>query len=137
MLRASKILLPIVFSLALYTGTAAAAPPSPSVSYAYRLAEQNWGAPALCTSIDVEIVSEAELAGTGESSAPAEPEPCYINVSRRIAAPHEFGAACLLMFNVFALLNNDWDYHAVSMPKTCRAHLFFLFNHPHYLRRFE
>lgn len=120
-----------VLALLLSAGTAQAAPLSPSVSYAYRLAEQNWGPPALCTSVDAQIVRTGTLLpAVGESSpAPTEAGPCFIHVSRKLASPAEFGAACLLMFNVLAVLNDHTDYYAVAMPKTCRRHTLYVWNH--------
>lgn len=118
-----------VVALLLCTGTSAAAPPSPSVSYAYRLAEQNWGSPASCLP-DLQVVGDREISGSMEV------KPCSIYITRAFAAPIYFGNVCRMMFNALAYMHGV-DYYAAAMPRTCRSHLLFLLNHPHYLRRFQ
>lgn len=117
-----------VVALLLCTSTSTAAPLSPSVSYAYRLAEQNWGPPPSCT-LDLQVVGDAEISGSMEV------QPCAIYIARTFAAPRYFGNACRMMFNALAYIHGV-DYYAAAMPRACRVHVLFLMNHPRYLRRF-
>lgn len=83
--------------------TAGAAPFTPRLELAYRIAVDYWGQePTLCTSIDREIVSRGSLLSAepwGEATVPSEPMSCILYVSRFLASPYESRRLCQVMIH--------------------------------------
>lgn len=120
-------------ALALLAPAAHAAPFSPSLDLAYKIAVNHVGAPPLCTSITQEVLPYPRNFLGQSSGAPSEPGPCAMYVSEPVATYSDFGAACRLMYNELATLNGfDWQVPAMPMP--CRDHLLWVWNHPNRFR---
>ena len=127
-----RALLPVLLVLAL-PACAAANPPSPSMQFAYDVATAHMGAPADCTSMDLQTIPNGEHGFAALASpAPLEPQPCYIYMARWIAAPRSFGNACRTFYNILADMQGiEANYPA--MPRECRVRVLFLMNHPVFL----
>lgn len=115
--------------LGLLAPAASAAPFSPTLNFAYKIAVNHVGAPPLCTSIEQAVVPNSP-GFLGESSGtPTEPGPCYMHAARVTAGMWDFGAACRLMYNELSELNGA-GWHVPAMPIPCRDHLLWVWNHP-------
>lgn len=128
----------MILSLLLLTvpASAAANPPSPSMQFAYDVATARIGAPANCTSMDLQTIPNGEQGFAALASpAPLEQQPCYIYMARWIAAPRSFGNACRTFYNILADMQGvEASYSA--MPSACRVRVLFLMNHPDYLTHY-
>lgn len=124
-----RVVIITTVALGLLAPAAQAAPFSPSLDFAYKIAVNHVGAPPLCTSIDKQIVPDSP-GFLGESSGvPSEPGPCFIDAARVTAGYFDFGAACRLMYNELATLNG-FAWQVAAMPVPCRDHLLWVWNHP-------
>lgn len=110
-----KVVIGIVGFVALIVPTTSqAAPFTPLMWKAYRIATAYWGGPPpLCTSIDFEIVPSGSLeTPEGEAGAvaslPAEPMPCLLWVNRSLAAPDMFDELCVAMIHEDGHLHGIW-----------------------------
>lgn len=127
---------------------APAAPFTPELTYAYELANQHWGGPpTACTSIDFEIVPNGSLGDAeGEATLPEPgeaPQPCFLYLIRRDAAPNYFERACAVIRHEDGHLHglhHSSDPHNIMyptvpfVPNQCMEAGLFLLNHP---RRFR
>ncbi len=89
---------------------AGAAPFTPSLDRAYNVALRFWGrSPVNCTSLDREIVSDAEIEGyEGEATIAATPGPCILYVRRSLAQRSQWIRACgVLVHEVGHLLGYE------------------------------
>lgn len=124
-----RVVIITTVALGLLAPAAQAAPFSPSLDFAYKIAVNHVGAPPLCTSTEQALVN-APPHVLGESSGiPSEAGPCYMYVARRIAGYYNFGAQCRLMYNELETLNGSARYFP-TMPKPCRDHELWVWNHP-------
>lgn len=120
-------------ALALLAPAAHAAPFSPTLDFAYKIAVNHVGAPPLCTSIDKQIVPDSPGFLGQSSGVPSEPGPCYIDAARVTAGYWGFEAACRLMYNELATLNG-FDWQVPEVPGACRKHYLWVINHPNHWR---
>lgn len=94
-----RILLIAGLALGLLAPAAPAAPFTPNLNMAYRLAVAHWGEPN-CTSVDMEIVPNGSLGDLrGEATIPTEPQPCFLYLVRQLAQPSYFEMACAVTFH--------------------------------------
>lgn len=113
--------------------SAAASPPSPSMQFAYDVATAHMGAPANCTSMELQTIPNGEAGFAAIASPmPTEPQPCYIYMAQWIAGYWHFGNACRTFYNILADMQ-DMEVDFPAMPRACNERVLFLLNHPHYL----
>ena len=89
----------VLATLAL-AGSVQAAPFTPRLNLAYKVANEYWGGPPTeCTTIELAVVPDGSLAQSsfgGEATTPSGPESnCFLYVVRNLARPKLFAAACL------------------------------------------
>lgn len=120
-------------SLALAT-SASAAPLSPSAQFAYNVAAAQWGGTG-CAVVDAQVVPASLPGVVATYSAPG--EPCFVYVSRDVAAPLAFAKVCKALVYIVG----TWHGRTIGterVPRVCLAKSLFLLNHPGYLgRRFR
>jgi hypothetical protein len=123
---------------------AAAAPFTPQMDYAYRLALQHWGAePTGCTSIDFEIVDDMpDREGEATQPDPGERIPCHMYIGRKLASPPWFIRMCAVVRHEVGHLlgfGHSEDPRSIMYPEVtllpaqCWTASLWLMNHP---RRF-
>lgn len=137
-------LLSLCVSLVL-AAPAAAAPFTPQMEFAYRLAVKHFGAePTGCTSIDFQIVPDMpDREGEATMPAPGQHIPCHMYIGRKLASPRWFIRMCAVVRHETGhLLGFDHNsdprsimYDGVLLlPSECwRANLW-LWNHPNRFR---
>jgi hypothetical protein len=121
-----------------------AEPFTPELTWAYELANEHWGGvPTQCTSIEFAIVPNGSLGDfEGEATLPEPgeaPQPCWLYLIRRDAAPNWFERACAVIRHEDGHLHglhhstspNSIMYPTVPfVPGQCMDAGLFLLNHP-------
>lgn len=123
-----------------------AAPLTPPLELAYKLAVKHWGEPEGCVSIDRQIVPNGALGehqGEATKPEPGEHLACYLHIIRELAAPRMWGRACAVMFHEVGHLNG-FDHSADPrslmyptipfVPSACWRTMLWLMNHPRFAR---
>lgn len=105
----------------LLPGGAQAAPFTPRLNLAFKLAERYWGQyPSGCASLETAVVPADSL--SGEALGMAHPAPnCLIEIDRDLARPELYGAACVTVFHEYGHLlglGHDADPRSVMSNPT-------------------
>jgi len=143
MTRVRVFLTAALLSLCLAPAAVNAAPFTPELNFAYRLAVEHWGEPTGCITVDAEIVPDAfgkanEFRGWATMPAPGEQTNCILDIIRELAKPSYFGAACAVIFHeVGHLTGHDHsnDPHSIMYPEVtfapsaCSRAMLWLMNH--------
>lgn len=90
-----------VFFIFIVASKANAAPFTPRLNLAYRIAGEYWdSSPANCLTVNRQIVPDEFFSGgeLGEATIPdpSEPGPCHVYLARQLAKPSNFGLACAI-----------------------------------------
>jgi hypothetical protein len=125
-----------------------AAPFTPELNMAFGMAVRHWGGPPTgCSSIDLQIVPDEQLApgldGEASEPKPGEVIPCFLYIRAELAEPQFFIRTCALMRHEVGHLeglghsSNPRSIMAERislLPSECWRTSLWLINHPNYRR---
>src|SRR3954452_6034595 len=124
-----------------------AAPLTPELRLAYRMAVRHWGGPPTgCSSIELAIVPDEdliELDGEATQPAPGEIVPCFLHIRAELANPQYFIRACAVMRHEVGHLEgfgHSPDPNSIMaerirlLPSECWYASLWLTNHPNFKR---